>query len=81
MGNPDFKSETVMAYETGFRASVTPTFTLSMSAFYNRYDDLRTVEVSDTPNFLPLIWGNRMEGHTYGHDSLGAMAGHRTLAP
>jgi iron complex outermembrane receptor protein len=66
VGNPAFKSETVFAYETGFRASVTPTFTLSMSAFFNRYDDLRTVEVSDSPDFLPLIWGNRMEGHTYG---------------
>jgi iron complex outermembrane receptor protein len=66
VGNPDFQSETVLAYETGFRASITPTFTLSMSAFYNRYDDLRTVEVSDTPDFLPLIWGNRMGGHTYG---------------
>jgi iron complex outermembrane recepter protein len=66
VGNPDFQSETVLAYETGFRASVTPAFALSMSAFYNRYHDLRTVEVSDTPNFLPLVWGNRMKGETWG---------------
>lgn len=66
VGNPDFRSETVMAYETGVRASVSPVFTLSMSAFYNHYDDLRTVEVSDTPSFLPLVWGNRMEGRTWG---------------
>jgi iron complex outermembrane receptor protein len=66
VGNPDFRSETVMAYESGFRASVTPTFVMSMSVFYNRYDDLRTVEVSDTPNSLPLTWGNRMQGDTWG---------------
>jgi iron complex outermembrane receptor protein len=66
VGNPDFRSEAVFAYETGVRANVTPTFTLSTSVFYNRYDDLRTVEVSNTPNSLPLLWGNRMEGHTWG---------------
>jgi iron complex outermembrane receptor protein len=66
VGNPDFQSETVIGYETGFRASVTPTFNLSMSAFYNRYDDLRTVEISDTPDFLPLTWGNLMEGDSWG---------------
>ncbi len=66
VGNPDFQSETVIAYETGFRASVTPTFNLSMSAFYNRYDDLRTVEISDTPNFPPLMWGNLMKGDSWG---------------
>jgi iron complex outermembrane recepter protein len=65
-GNPQFRSETMLAYEAGFRAAVTPTFTLSMSTFLNRYDDLRTVEVDDTTGFLPLVWGNRMQGHTYG---------------
>ncbi|MEO6080012.1 MAG: TonB-dependent receptor [Steroidobacteraceae bacterium] len=65
-GDPEFRAENVMAYETGFRASVSPTFSLSGSVFYNRYDDLRSIELSDTPTFLPLRWGNLMEGHTYG---------------
>jgi iron complex outermembrane receptor protein len=71
VGNPDFQSETVLAYETGFRAVVTPALTLSMSVFYNQYDDLRTVEVSNTPDFLPLMWGNSLQGHTYGMTAWG----------
>jgi len=66
VGNPQFQPEKVITYEAGFRASVAPTFVLSMSSFYNRYNDLRTIELSSTPTFLPLIWGNLMDGHTYG---------------
>lgn len=66
VGNPDFESEKVTALEAGIRTSITPGFSLSLSTFYNRYTDLRTVEVSDTPSFLPLTWGNRMAGHSYG---------------
>jgi iron complex outermembrane recepter protein len=65
-GNPDFRAENVMAYEAGFRTSISPAFSVSSSFFYNRYDDLRSIELSDTPTFLPLLWGNLMEGHTYG---------------
>lgn len=66
VGNPDFQAENVITYETGFRTSITPTFMLSTSAFYNRYNDLRTIELDETSGFLPLRWDNRMEGHAYG---------------
>jgi iron complex outermembrane recepter protein len=66
VGNPDFQAENVITYETGFRTSITPTFLLSLSTFYNRYNDLRTIELDDSTGFLPLRWGNGMEGHTYG---------------
>jgi iron complex outermembrane receptor protein len=65
-GNPEFRSEGVLAYEAGFRSLVSPVFSLSLSAFYNRYDDLRTVEPAPAPGFLPLRWDNQMAGHTYG---------------
>lgn len=65
-GNPAFQAENVITYETGLRASVTPTLLLSISTFYNRYNDLRTVELNSPPTLLPLIWDNRMAGHTYG---------------
>jgi iron complex outermembrane receptor protein len=64
-GKPDFRSEKVIAYETGLRSIVTPAFSLSMSVFYNQYDDLRTVEI-DPVNILPLHWDNQMAGHAYG---------------
>ena len=37
----------------------------------NLYDDLRTIEPAPA-GFLPLRWGNRMEGYTYGLEAWGA---------
>jgi len=36
--------------------------------FYNEYDDLRTIEVTPVV-FLPLRWGNLMEGSAYGFEA------------
>jgi iron complex outermembrane receptor protein len=64
-GNPDFNSEKVIAYELGYRGQPMERTSLSISAFYHSYDDLRSTEF--TPDtFLPLIWGNGMKGETYG---------------
>jgi iron complex outermembrane receptor protein len=65
-GNPNFRSERIAAYELGYRAQPAATFSLSLSGFYNIYDDLRTIEVSPVTGFFPLQWGNLMKGHTYG---------------
>ena len=65
-GNKDFRSEEVWAYELGYRAILTPSFSLSTSVFYNVYDDLRTIETASATAFLPLRWDNQMQGHTYG---------------
>ena len=63
-GNPDFENESVWAYEIGYRGQPASRLSFSVSAFYDVYHDLRTIEPS--PNFLPLLWGNGMEGDTYG---------------
>ncbi|MGH8125008.1 MAG: TonB-dependent receptor plug domain-containing protein [Rhodanobacteraceae bacterium] len=68
-GNPDYRTEKLTAYEAGVRTQWTSRFTLSLSLYYNIYDDLRSIEVS--PTFLPLLWGNGMRGHTYGADLWG----------
>jgi iron complex outermembrane recepter protein len=65
-GNKDFQSEQVWAYEVGYRALFTSRFSVSVSGFFNAYDDLRTVETATPTVFLPLRWDNQMEGHTYG---------------
>jgi iron complex outermembrane receptor protein len=66
--NTRFRPESVTAYELGSRAQTAADFSLSFTAFYNVYDDLKTVEPS--PNgFLPLYWGNFMRGDTYGIDA------------
>ncbi|HKS54863.1 MAG TPA: TonB-dependent receptor [Steroidobacteraceae bacterium] len=65
VGNPDFQTEKVTAFEVGYRGRPRDTISLSLSAFYNVYDDLRTIEITPV-TFLPLMWGNRMKGETYG---------------
>jgi iron complex outermembrane receptor protein len=73
-GNPDFKSENVVAYEIGYRNEPTSKFSMDVAAFYNVYDNLRTLEVG-TPGLVatpvphievPLIWDNKMSGTSCG---------------
>ncbi|HEX7369513.1 MAG TPA: TonB-dependent receptor [Rhodanobacteraceae bacterium] len=66
VGNPEYRTEKLTAYELGLRAQATTRATLSVSFYYNDYKDLRSIELS--PTFLPLVWGNGMLGHTYGVD-------------
>ncbi|HET6806910.1 MAG TPA: TonB-dependent receptor [Frateuria sp.] len=71
-GNPQFKREKLTAYEAGWRGQVATRATVSVSLYYNVYDDLRTIELS--PTGLPLVWGNGMEGHAYGVEAWGSYA-------
>ena len=64
--NPRFRPEQVTAYETGLRTETSTALSVSLAAFYNVYDDLRTVEPASNSAFLPLYWGNLMRGDTYG---------------
>ncbi|PJG46321.1 TonB-dependent receptor [Sphingobium sp. LB126] len=63
-----FRSEKLTAYELGTRLIVSPGASLSVSGFYNVYDDLRTVEPAPG-GFLPLRWGNGIKGDSYGLDA------------
>lgn len=75
LGNPDFKSEELTAFEMGYRGEVSRQFTLDVAGFYNRYHNLGTsdlgipsIETEPTPPHLliPLRFGNSMSGDTYG---------------
>ncbi|MBW8303165.1 MAG: TonB-dependent receptor, partial [Brevundimonas sp.] len=67
----DFRSETVTAYELGYRANPTPRMSFSINGFYNVYDDLRTV--STTPaTFLPFRLTNLGEATTWGVEAWGS---------
>jgi iron complex outermembrane receptor protein len=66
--SPDFKSEVVTAYEAGFRGQPLPGLSLSVSGFYNVYDDLRTTELINNVAF-PAFLGNDLGGHTYGMEA------------
>jgi iron complex outermembrane recepter protein len=64
-GGSDFVSETVVAYELGYRAQLSSKFTASVSSFYNQYNDVRST--SFTPGtILPLFFANNLQGNTHG---------------
>jgi iron complex outermembrane recepter protein len=64
-GSADFTSESVVAYELGYRAQLNSQFTASLSTFYNHYNDIRST--SFTPvTILPLYFSNNLEGDTDG---------------
>jgi iron complex outermembrane recepter protein len=74
-GNREFKSETLLAYEVGYRLQPVPQLSLDIATFYNVYDNLRTSEpgipfsqnsLSPSPLVLPLRPENRMNGEIYG---------------
>ena len=63
--------EVLTAYELGTRIQASPRVSFSVSAFYNVYDHLRSIE--PTPGtFLPLVWGNMMRGLIYGTEVWGS---------
>lgn len=67
-GDGNFQPEKLTAYEIGYRGQPVSRVSISVSTFYNSYDDLRTIEF-DPRTLLPLHWGNLMDGHTYGAEA------------
>jgi len=64
-GGSDFESETLIAYEVGYRAQLTPKVSTSISAYYNEYDDVRST--SYTPvTVVPFYFANNLYGDTHG---------------
>lgn len=73
-GTDRFRSETLLAYEIGYRSDLTKQFSLDLSLFFNQYDHLRvrqsgSIEV-EPPSFTNLALrfplSNDMHGHSYG---------------
>lgn len=67
----DFQSETLTAYEVGYRARPMPNLSFSISAFYNEYEALRTATFHPV-TVLPLSLTNNGEGSSYGLDAWGS---------
>jgi len=66
----DFQPEKLIAYELGYRAQPMPGASISVSTFYNVYSDLRSGE--KTNGGFPIVFGNRLEGDSYGVEIWGA---------
>jgi iron complex outermembrane receptor protein len=69
-GGPNFKSETLIAFEIGYRVQPVAQASFSISTFYNIYDDLRSIE--PTSGGLPFVIENKMKGETYGVEMWGS---------
>jgi iron complex outermembrane receptor protein len=74
-GNPNFKNESLLAYEAGYRSSLSDRLSVDLAAFFNHYHDLRTIEpealvfepTPSPPHFLEnLVFQNGMYGETQG---------------
>lgn len=73
VGNPEQKSESLIAYEIGYRFHVADQFSFDISGFYNDYSDLRTIEArqlnySYLPAYLEQLYyfDNKGKGHSWG---------------
>jgi iron complex outermembrane receptor protein len=81
-GSPSFLSENLVAYEAGYRIAPTRSTLIELTAFYNIYSDLRTIEPG-TSTFEPTpsphidvrqIWSNKMHGDTRGIEASASWA-------
>ncbi|MGJ0516307.1 MAG: TonB-dependent receptor plug domain-containing protein [Methylomicrobium sp.] len=70
-GNPNFRSEEVITYETGYRTTFAKSVSLDITGFYNDYRDLASAMIG-TPSFngtfleVPFIFNNGLSLKTYG---------------
>ena len=65
-GGPHVVSEKLLAYELGYRVQVNPKLLVSLSAFYNDYDDLRSLEPLNPPQPFPADLSSGLRGHALG---------------
>ena len=65
-GGEQVESEKLLAYEAGWRGQPLERVSLSLSGFYNLYDDLRTAEPGGPPFGIPVTIANGLSGNTLG---------------
>ncbi len=66
LGNPDMESEVLLAYELGYRIQPIDQLKVDLTAFYNDYDDLRTLEPTMPGPISPSKVANNLFGESYG---------------
>ncbi len=80
-GNRDQESEDVLSFEAGYRFIGSKSVSLDVATFYNRYENLRSIEpdFTTTGTMLPngailapdVAFGNGVDGYTYGIETSG----------
>jgi len=79
IGNNQFESEELTAYEIGYRWFPSPQLSFDITAFYNQYDNLLSYDIGDaeikningnTFYVIPINLDNNTEGYSYGAEWL-----------
>jgi iron complex outermembrane receptor protein len=65
-GGTNVVSEKLIAYETGFRLQLDPQLAVSLAAFINDYDDLRSLEPLNPPSAFPVQASSQLRGRSTG---------------
>jgi iron complex outermembrane receptor protein len=66
-GNKEIESETVIAYELGYRVQPKENFSMDMALFYHDYDNVQTFEQSaGTSPVSDSVFGNKLSASSYG---------------
>lgn len=65
-GNPEMESEQLLAYEIGYRVQPITALRLDLTAYYNDYEDLRTIEPIFPGPVSPSRVSNKLSGDAYG---------------
>jgi iron complex outermembrane recepter protein len=65
-GDSNFESESLIAYELGYRAQLWQRVSTSLSAYLNDYHDIRSTYIS--PTLFPFIFQNNLKGETWGFE-------------
>jgi len=71
IGDSDYESEELMAYELGYRILPAKSLSIDLTVFYNDYDKLRSTELAQlvfNGAYIeqPLLFDNELKGETYG---------------
>ena len=77
LGNPNFKDEKLVAYQMGYRTTISDRMSIDLASYVDDYDDLQTTEpgtpfpeATPPPAHIvqPLIYENLMYGEAHGFE-------------
>lgn len=69
-GDSQFGSETVIAYEMGYRVQASNSLSIDFSVFYNDYRELYTIKPRPSLSGYDLVFINGVDGESYGGEAV-----------
>lgn len=69
LGNNGFESESLVAYELGYRTQPCEKLSVDLAAYYNDYDDLRSQQLMSVVPAPVYVVANDLHGRTYGFEA------------